>query len=422
MTIPTVFVVTPSFNSVDYIDRAIMAVVSQSGRFRIRYHIQDGLSDDGTVERIQWWKNAIETQSFPISCEGLELTYESAADAGMYDALARAFDTFDLPDDAFATWINSDDLVMPGAFAALANIVSTHSATDVAWVTGRRSNASVAGVPREPQWPETLPIREAIAAGICDSVHLGCIQQEGTAFRGWLWHAARDAGLFEDCKLAGDWLLWTKMAQHADLYQLQFSLGRFHAREGQLSANMDAYVAEIERFIPTAARTEALCAFLSQEDAVSLQLYFDEETCAFVSRECSINRFAFTDHAIAHKPELADHLDAIVPEFSAVRGPLNLPSDVQILDLMKQFAGYTRLWPMLPLSRQIEVRFQRLIKREKRLMERDERMVRLCGRHVSKLADLSDLEQQRWKSVARRHPWKVGLWLALRRYERSVTK
>ena len=52
---PTVYVVTPSFNAAAPIDRTIASVLSQAGDFRIRYHVQDGGSTDGTLERIAVW-------------------------------------------------------------------------------------------------------------------------------------------------------------------------------------------------------------------------------------------------------------------------------------------------------------------------------------------------------------------------------
>jgi len=44
----TVYVVTPCMNAAETIDRTIMSVVSQAGDVKIRFHVQDGGSTDGT--------------------------------------------------------------------------------------------------------------------------------------------------------------------------------------------------------------------------------------------------------------------------------------------------------------------------------------------------------------------------------------
>ena len=46
---PRLCVVTPTFNSVKFIDDTILGVVSQRGHFLLCYHVRDGGSTDGTV-------------------------------------------------------------------------------------------------------------------------------------------------------------------------------------------------------------------------------------------------------------------------------------------------------------------------------------------------------------------------------------
>ena len=43
-------IVTPVKNGGAFVDEAIFSVVSQSGPFTIRYHVQDGGSTDGTTK------------------------------------------------------------------------------------------------------------------------------------------------------------------------------------------------------------------------------------------------------------------------------------------------------------------------------------------------------------------------------------
>jgi glycosyltransferase involved in cell wall biosynthesis len=62
---------------VDTIDQTISSVINQAGQFSIRYHIQDGGSTDGTLEKIQIWQNRILNQLHPIYCKNIVFTYES---------------------------------------------------------------------------------------------------------------------------------------------------------------------------------------------------------------------------------------------------------------------------------------------------------------------------------------------------------
>jgi glycosyltransferase involved in cell wall biosynthesis len=44
----TFSIVMPVFNGTRFLDETILSVLAQAGDFRLRYHIQDGGSTDGT--------------------------------------------------------------------------------------------------------------------------------------------------------------------------------------------------------------------------------------------------------------------------------------------------------------------------------------------------------------------------------------
>jgi len=44
-------IVTPVLNGEKFLDQTILSVVGQTGPFSIRYHIQDGGSNDGTLDQ-----------------------------------------------------------------------------------------------------------------------------------------------------------------------------------------------------------------------------------------------------------------------------------------------------------------------------------------------------------------------------------
>ena len=257
----TVYVVTPSFNAVGTIDRTIQSVLSQAGDVRVRYHVQDGGSTDGTVERLKWWQERLAAGTLRRQCQGIRFTYASERDAGMYDALVRGFSAVEASTNAFMTWINADDILMPGALACAGAMEQQFSPLDLSWFGG------AVCIVRDDMITQSFdrPVpREALRRGFCDGKHWDFLRQEGTFFRKWLWEAANPATTIAGMKLAGDWNLWRLMAARADFSQLAVPLGGFRISEGQLSASQrDGYRNEVEAIKSDEARKgefEKFCA------------------------------------------------------------------------------------------------------------------------------------------------------------------
>jgi glycosyltransferase involved in cell wall biosynthesis len=252
------FIVTPSFNAASTIVRTIISVVTQAGDFELNYHIQDGGSTDGTLAILRRWKSKLDAGECPIQCKRIHFTFESKPDGGMYDAIVRGFDKFTIPRHAFMTWINADDLLMPGALALVHQVASGFNEEQVSWLGGAacviKNDMTIMQVER----PTPTSV---IKDGMCDGKHWHFVQQEGIFFRNWLWKTIEPAAAISALKLAGDWNLWRLFAQHAEFTQVQWPLGAFRLREGQLSqANGAAYLAEIDGITPPPSRLAALKA------------------------------------------------------------------------------------------------------------------------------------------------------------------
>lgn len=232
-------IVTPCFNGARFIDETIMSVVSQAGPFAIRYHIQDGGSTDGTLEKLARWEAALRG-GFPILCEGIDFSYASAPDGGMYGAINTGFERCGNGDTM--SWINADDRFEPGAFRLVANLLARFP--DVDWLCGRTAYLDEDGALIELRPLMPIP-RKAIACGLLDDRYLRFIQQEGSFWRQRLWRAV--GGLDARFRVAGDFDLWRRFAMHADLVAVDTMLGCFRVREGQASSDMPAYYAEIDR-------------------------------------------------------------------------------------------------------------------------------------------------------------------------------
>jgi glycosyltransferase involved in cell wall biosynthesis len=102
MSWPKITIVTPSFNQGRFLEETILSIVSQGYR-NLEYIVVDGGSSDGSVDvirkyadRIAWWV--------------------SEKDRGQTDALIKGFSR--ATGDVLG-WINSDDLLEPGALEAV---------------------------------------------------------------------------------------------------------------------------------------------------------------------------------------------------------------------------------------------------------------------------------------------------------------
>jgi glycosyltransferase involved in cell wall biosynthesis len=99
---PRITVVTPSFQQSAYLEECIRSVLMQ-GYPNLEYIVIDGGSTDGSVEILKKY-------------EAYLSYWQSEKDAGQGDAINQGFDrsTGDI-----LGWINSDDLMLPGALFAV---------------------------------------------------------------------------------------------------------------------------------------------------------------------------------------------------------------------------------------------------------------------------------------------------------------
>jgi len=135
--LPTVSIVTPSFNHAKYIDATIRSVLDQNYP-RLQYIVMDGGSTDDTAEILRRYDEHIAARNVrhpnDSACPGdtdLTFIWNSERDRGQADAINKGF--------ARATgeiigWLNSDDCYKPGALMAAAQYLRDHP--DIALVYG----------------------------------------------------------------------------------------------------------------------------------------------------------------------------------------------------------------------------------------------------------------------------------------------
>ena len=238
-------IVTPCLNYAGLLDRTLLSVLTQAGDFSLHYHVQDGGSTDGTLERLAFWQAAVADGRLPAGCRDLRLTVASAPDRGIYDALNRGFAavTAGGPPDDVMTWINASDLFYPGALETVARFLRAYP--DERWVCGRRANIDEADFPFFIEEEIYGYPRRTLAAGLHVGRSFQWIQPEGMMWRRSLWD---DAGgrLDDTFRLAADFDLWRRFAAHAGPVVLDRVTGvyRFHA--DRLSADIARYYAEVD--------------------------------------------------------------------------------------------------------------------------------------------------------------------------------
>jgi len=236
-----IFIVTPCRNVVDTIDETISSVLSQSGDFYLFYHVQDAMSDDGTIEVLRKWEALVNSGLFPVFCKGIKFSFSSEKDSGMYDAINKAFSRFEIGYNSIMSWINADDIYLPCSLQTVFSTMRQHRA--VRWITGKLTvmqETVVLGADIIICHPKDI-----ISSGLCDGEHWDFIQQEGTFWKKSLWDEV--AGLDSSFRLAGDYDLWIRFAQKEDLWNYEGSLGVFRYTSGRLSESLIEYIAEMNR-------------------------------------------------------------------------------------------------------------------------------------------------------------------------------
>lgn len=229
-------IVTPTFNSKDYLSETIDSVISQKGNFDIEYIIVDGGSTDGTQEIVSCYIRKLKEKKIQINCNSVEIRFYTEKDEGMYDAINKGF--LVAKGDYYA-WINSDDIYLPGAFYSVEIIFQQYS--DVKWLKGITSYISGNSIIYKTGSPNIYD-KNWISYGVYGRSKY-FIQQDSVFWRGELWDKV--GGIDKTLKLAGDFYLWKKFSIHETLFSVNAHFSCFRKVSGQLSGNLDDYRKEM---------------------------------------------------------------------------------------------------------------------------------------------------------------------------------
>lgn len=221
MSINKITIVTPTFNSEKYLEQTILSVINQK-YINLEYIIIDGASNDGTLDIINKYKKYI-------------TTYISEKDNGMYYALKKGFDQ---GTGEIYGWINSDDILLPGALNAVNK--AFNEIDNCQWLTGIPSNLTKDDVvysKAQSHYKRQYTRDEFL------NKKTYAIQQESTFFRSDLYKKV--GNISTSYKLAGDYALWTKFFDICNPILINCPIGAFRFHGKQLSADMDQYLEEV---------------------------------------------------------------------------------------------------------------------------------------------------------------------------------
>ena len=253
--LPSIYLATPCYNAAATLGRTLESIAAQQG-IVLRYHVQDAASTDGSQDVLASFAARIAAD--PVRYGHIEFTWASEQDSGLYDGISRAFGCMDIPADALMGWLNADDTLCDGALALVGAAAADLPQCD--WFGGVPRVIGEAGEVLAQGRADFVYPQQLIAAGACDGLHWRNLQQEGTFWRKRLWDKA--GGIDAHFRLAGDWDLWRRMAQHSAYLQLPCTLAAFHKRDGQLSAG-NAYLDELNSALSRSARRKALLRFIA---------------------------------------------------------------------------------------------------------------------------------------------------------------
>lgn len=201
----------PSLNAERFIDAAISSITKQTHR-DWELVVVDGGSTDKTLDIVKDWARKdgrIQQIDLPKST--------------IYEAILAGFS---VAKGQVLSWLNADDLYDEEAFSNVDQAFQSDAKAE--WITGRPSIIDPAGE-QCCVYPHSPRPRFLIQMGVFNPNFLGCIQAESTFFKAELFERLSDEDKAEvsTLTLAGDFLLWRKLARFSALHQIPEVVGGF---------------------------------------------------------------------------------------------------------------------------------------------------------------------------------------------------
>jgi len=230
-TFPKISIVTPSYNQGKYLEATIRSILDQNYP-NLEYILMDGGSTDGSLEIIHKYQQ--------------HLTYwQSEKDRGQFHAITEGFKH--ATGDIFA-YLNSDDMYLSWTFRTVAQLFTLFPQME--WLTSRTLLIWNAEGRPAAVFPAEHYARTWFYHGQTTRMthtRSGWIQQEATFWRPSLWKKA-GARMEESLYMAGDFELWARFFQHADLVTTDIPLAGYR-QHGTNKATPVEYLEECRQIL-----------------------------------------------------------------------------------------------------------------------------------------------------------------------------
>lgn len=219
---PRITIVTPSFGQAPFLEETLRSVLLQNYP-NLQYLVMDGGSTDGSVAIISRYAPWLDH-------------WVSERDRGQSDALRKGFAR---ADGAILAWVNSDDLLLPGALAAVAAAWCRHSAALIAGPVVWFEHHSGAETLRRPRG---LSFEQLVRHWTRASE----FHQPGVFFSRAAYES--EGGVDESFRYAMDYDLFCRLLRHAPAVLVPEPLARFRYHAGsKTGAEGDLFLLERHR-------------------------------------------------------------------------------------------------------------------------------------------------------------------------------
>lgn len=239
-------IVTPCLNAAAQLGETLDSVTAQSALkdgAELEHIVCDGGSTDGTLALLA-------RRASPA------LRVLSGPDGGMYDALARGLR---LATGDVVAYVNAGDYFHPHAFSVVREVMA--QVPDCRWLTGFAVDYAASGAAVRVVLPYRFRRRLLRCAEYGRT--LPFVQQESTFWRRELM-ADLDFDRLAKQRLAGDYYLWRRFAEQAELHIVAAQLGGFRHQPGQLSTDIAGYRAEMRGLADPPGAADRLLALVDR--------------------------------------------------------------------------------------------------------------------------------------------------------------
>lgn len=228
---PLISVVTPSYNQGQYIEETILSVARQ-GYPRVEHIVMDGGSKDATVDVMDRYRHCLAAAI-------------SEKDKGQSNAINKgmALATGDI-----LTWLNSDDMLAPGALAAVAMGFHTSRADLVAGIVKLRTGGKTVGHHMTSCEPGPLPLDDLL--DLDGGWNAGqFFYQPEVMFTRDVWERA-GGKVREDLYYSMDYDLWVRMAEAGGrIHVIGHPVAWFRIHDEQKTNAEEKFKAELHQYV-----------------------------------------------------------------------------------------------------------------------------------------------------------------------------